>query len=193
MGSSIGSGTRIIGRIISEGDLEIGGHVEGTIEAAGELLIADGATVKSAEGDISGERVSVRGAVNGSIRGRAAVLLETGARVVGDLTAPSISIQPGALVRGRVETADTPSKPRSSVATATKAAPRPRAVAAPKPVKKAAPAKAKAPAPVMPKASSRAKKVTKKAAARKAVRSAPAPKVPALKKRAKRATKRSSR
>jgi len=48
----------------------------------------------------------VRGAVKGDLVGEHAVVLEDGARVVGDIRAPRVTIAQGALVRGYVQTAD---------------------------------------------------------------------------------------
>ncbi len=99
--STIGRGTVVRGSIHGEGDLEILGRVEGSVTVSGELAIGDGALVKS---DVSGRRVTVRGAVAGNVSATEAIVLEPGARVVGDLGAPQIGIRPGALVRGLVST-----------------------------------------------------------------------------------------
>jgi hypothetical protein len=48
----------------------------------------------------------VRGAVQGDLLGEEAVVLEDGARVVGDVRAPRVAIAQGALMRGEVQTAD---------------------------------------------------------------------------------------
>ena len=56
------------------------------------------------KGNVSGASVTVAGAVQGDVRASDAVLLERGARVVGDLTAPRIGVSTGALVRGLVRT-----------------------------------------------------------------------------------------
>jgi cytoskeletal protein CcmA (bactofilin family) len=99
--SNIGRGTTIRGSIRGEGDLEIQGRVEGSVVVTGELVIGEGALIKS---DVSGRRVVVRGAISGNVTANESVVLEAGARVVGDLGAPQIGIRPGALVRGNVST-----------------------------------------------------------------------------------------
>src|SRR6516164_3683434 len=99
--STIGRGTVVRGSVRGEGDLEILGRVEGSVAVSGELSIGEGALVRS---DVSGRRVTVRGAVAGNVSAAEAILLEPGARVVGDLGAPQIGIRPGALVRGLVST-----------------------------------------------------------------------------------------
>ncbi len=97
--------------------------------------------------DIRGRRLVVRGAVKGDLLGEQAILLEEGARVVGDVRAPRVAIAPGALVRGYVETGEGNGEPvrasRSAGAT------RPAPIAA-KPAPAAAPAKLPVSAPKEP-------------------------------------------
>src|SRR5687768_4455951 len=99
--SSIGKGTTVRGSVRGDGDLDIDGRVEGSVAVGGDLTIGETALIKS---DVSGRRVVVRGAVAGNVSGDESLVLERGARVVGDLSAPSIGIRPGALVRGNVST-----------------------------------------------------------------------------------------
>ncbi|KYF74429.1 hypothetical protein BE17_18080, partial [Sorangium cellulosum] len=99
--STIGPTTAIRGNVQGDGDLEILGRVEGSVVVNGDVTIGEGALIQS---DVRGRRVIVRGAVAGNVSGEEAVILEPGARVVGDLGAPQIGIQAGALVRGNVTT-----------------------------------------------------------------------------------------
>ncbi|MCQ6458717.1 bactofilin family protein, partial [Vibrio parahaemolyticus] len=70
---------------------------------------------------ISARRIVVRGAVKGDLVAEEAVILESGARVVGDLRAPRISIAQGGLVRGHVQTgAAGAARPRSASASASR-------------------------------------------------------------------------
>ncbi|HVK69360.1 MAG TPA: polymer-forming cytoskeletal protein [Polyangium sp.] len=157
--STIGRGTTIRGSIRGDGDLDLHGFVEGSVTVQGELLIGETALVKS---DVSGRRIIVRGAVAGNVSATELVVLEPGARVVGDIGAPQIGIRPGALVRGNVSTgaplpvralaataaAPAQAAPRGRAAPAPAAAPA-RPVAAP-PARAAAPAARPAPAPARP-------------------------------------------
>ena len=97
----VGQGIFLRGSIRGEGDLEIRGRIEGDVEVAGEVTIAEGALVKA---DVTARRITVRGAVAGNLTGEDGVRLEDGARVVGDLRGASIGISEGALVRGNVQT-----------------------------------------------------------------------------------------
>ena len=176
--SSISSKTVIRGRIVAEGPLEIHGHVEGHIEAQSDITIGDGALIKS---DVQGQRVVVAGAVAGNVRGAELVLLESGARVVGDLSAPSVGIRPGALVRGHIEagaqaTGARPSRARTETRKPEIRKPVPSARGSVKPTPPAAKSsrgKKAPPAPVIPRASGQAKKTGAKKRAE-----APAPVVP---------------
>lgn len=179
----IGRGTVIRGSVRGDGDVEIDGRVEGVVSVDGDLLISQTARIK-AQDEVSGARVSVWGAVAGSIRGSTAIVLEDGARVVGDLAAPSIGIRPGGLLRGHVSTGESAppravARPRAErrepPAPAREAASRTSAKAAPP--TKAAPTKG-APPPRIP-VTTRAQDIASKP---RGSRGAPAPVMPALKK-----------
>jgi cytoskeletal protein CcmA (bactofilin family) len=101
--SIIGRSTHIRGRVTGDVDLEVQGFVEGEIAVGGDVTIDAQGRVGAG---VRGRRVVVRGAVNGDLHGTEAVVLEDGARVVGDVRAPRIAIAPGALVRGFVETGE---------------------------------------------------------------------------------------
>ncbi|MGH7270839.1 MAG: bactofilin family protein, partial [Polyangiaceae bacterium] len=108
----IGRATRIHGRITGEVDLEIEGFVEGEITVRGDVTVASEGIVGA---PVRGRRVIVRGAVKGDLLGEEAVLLEEGARVLGDVRAPRIVIAPGALVRGYVQTGEDGASPNRAV------------------------------------------------------------------------------
>lgn len=200
--STISAGTTIRGRIQAESDLEVQGHIEGNVESAGNVTIAAGATLKS---NVTGRELSVAGAVKGDLRGSELLVLEEGARVVGDVSAPTIGIRPGALIRGRVETSDTPSAKGPSRA-ASRATTRTEERTAPTPVmpkagraaqkktaKKTTSRKSSAKKSSARRTTAAKKKATKKTASKRAKKAAPKPAMPALKKRTKKAAKRKSR
>ena len=93
------------------------------------VTLAEGALIRCEEADVRGADVRVAGAVAGNLSADSTLVLEAGARVVGDLAAPQIGIRPGALLRGRVDTGDAssaPSRPaRASRAASANAATRP--------------------------------------------------------------------
>ncbi len=182
----IGRTTRVRGRVTGDGDVEVQGFVEGEISVGGDVTVDAHGIVGAG---VRGRRLLVRGAVKGDLLGEESILLEQGARVVGDLRAPRVAIAPGAMVRGYVQTGDAdaggarahgapaaaaPSRPQHAAAAAPggRRARRPRrsgAVAAP--VKLAAPPPP-APAKVAPK--------PVPVASASATRRPPPPVVPAL-------------
>lgn len=99
--SVIGRGTVVRGNVRGEGDLDIQGRVEGDVNVEGDVTLGAEAVVR---GQVTAAQINVSGTVQGDLRGSQAVLIERGARVVGDLLAPRIGIAPGALVRGTVRT-----------------------------------------------------------------------------------------
>jgi cytoskeletal protein CcmA (bactofilin family) len=131
--SVIGAGTVVRGNVEGDGSLEIFGRVEGDVSMGGDVVVGETGAVR---GNVSGEKISVQGAVQGDLRGADAVLLERGAKVVGDLSAPRIGIANGALVRGTVRTEGEPALAANKRAAAAVLKP---AVFAPKPVAKTEP------------------------------------------------------
>jgi cytoskeletal protein CcmA (bactofilin family) len=123
--SLIGAGTSIRGNIHGSGSLEVFGRVDGDITIDGDVSVGNQAVI---HGRVSGARVTVSGSVQGDLHGTEAVLIEQGARVVGDLLAPRVGIENGALVRGHVRTegdisieAPPPRPPAAQSAAATRA------------------------------------------------------------------------
>lgn len=133
--SIIGRTTRIRGRVSGAVDLEVQGFVDGEIAVGGDVTIDTHGMVGAG---VQGKRLVVRGAVKGDLLGSEAVLLEDGARVVGDVRAPRVVIAPGALVRGFVDTGDA-GAPAARASRSTVAA-RPAAAPAHVPARAAAPA-----------------------------------------------------
>ncbi len=99
----IGRTTRVRGRLAGAEGVEVQGFVEGEIAVAGDVTVDTHGMVSAG---VRGRRLLVRGAVKGDLVGDEAVLLEEGARVVGDVRAPRVAIAPGALVRGHVQTGE---------------------------------------------------------------------------------------
>jgi cytoskeletal protein CcmA (bactofilin family) len=141
--TTIGRSSRVRGRIVGAADLEVLGYVEGEISVDGDVTI-DATGIVGAS--VQGRKLVVRGAVKGDLTGEEAVLLEEGARVVGDVRAPRVAIAQGALVRGYVQTGEAGAAPRAAGRAHAAASPRATAAGAahpkaapPPPAAKAAP------------------------------------------------------
>ncbi|HEY4014227.1 MAG TPA: polymer-forming cytoskeletal protein [Polyangiaceae bacterium] len=171
--SVIGRATRVHGRVTGGGDLEVDGFVDGEVAVEGDVTVDAHGMVGAG---VRGRRVVVRGAVKGDLVGEEAVLLEEGARVVGDVRAPRVAIASGALVRGFVETGDSNGVPAKVARPQVAARVAPPVASAPKPAAAAAPVATVASKP------SSAPSGVNNSSANAGPRRPPPPVVPALKK-----------
>ena len=93
--SIISSDLLVQGTLVSQGDMQIDGTVEGDIRSV-TLMIGTGATVK---GEIVAEEVVIRGRVEGRIRARR-VQLDASAVVIGDILQEQLTVAAGATFEG---------------------------------------------------------------------------------------------
>jgi cytoskeletal protein CcmA (bactofilin family) len=91
------------GSIVSEGEVQLDGKVEGDVRAS-TLTIGEEATVK---GEVISENVVIRGRVEGSVRARQVQLAST-ARVEGDVIHASLAIESGAYFDGHCKRSSDP-------------------------------------------------------------------------------------
>ncbi|MDZ4759733.1 MAG: polymer-forming cytoskeletal protein [Alphaproteobacteria bacterium] len=101
--SLISADVKMKGSIVSQGEVQIDGHIEGDVRASA-LTIGDTGAVK---GEVVAESIVVRGTVEGRIRARK-VQLCTGAKVRGDIFHASLAIEPNAIFEGAVKHAQDP-------------------------------------------------------------------------------------
>jgi len=101
--SIISADVKMTGSIVSQGEIDINGQIEGDVRASA-LTIGETGAVK---GEVVAESVTVRGTVEGRIRGRK-VQLCTGAKVRGDIFHASLAIEPNAIFEGAVKHAQDP-------------------------------------------------------------------------------------
>jgi cytoskeletal protein CcmA (bactofilin family) len=181
----IGKSTRVRGRVHGPGDIEVQGFVDGEIAVTGDVTVALHGMVGAG---VKGRRLVVRGAVKGDLVGDEAILLEDGARVVGDVRAPRVAIGVGALVRGYVETGEPGAAPTRQARPQAAARPAPAATThtperarepahAPTPT----PARAHAPAPAAAKVVAPPARASASASNHSGPRRPPPPVVPVLK------------
>ena len=89
------------GDLHSQGDLQIDGKVDGDIHSE-TLTVGRGALVN---GSIYGGHVRIAGTVNGEITARTVELLST-ARMTGDISHDSLSVEAGAYIQGTCKRVD---------------------------------------------------------------------------------------
>lgn len=78
-------------------NLRINGTFEGSLNTRGNLTIGENAAVKA---DIKGENIVIAGEVTGDITALNALRLVPPARVIGDIDAPTLQIDKGAILQG---------------------------------------------------------------------------------------------
>lgn len=93
--SIISASLRIVGNMVSDGDIQVDGTVDGDIQSR-SLTVSHGAAVN---GGIAAETVRIDGAVTGHITA-SNVMLGSTARVMGDIIHASLVIEAGAFLEG---------------------------------------------------------------------------------------------
>jgi len=101
--SVIGPDLTIQGNLISTGEIQVDGEIEGDIHGT-HVLIGQKARI---QGAVNAEEVVVRGHVMGSVRGRK-IMLQSTSHVEGDVHHQSISIEQGAYFEGKSRRSDDP-------------------------------------------------------------------------------------
>lgn len=95
--SIISASLRIVGDLVSEGDVQVDGVIEGDVNAR-SLTVSEGAAVR---GQITAQKVVIRGEVQGQITADAVSLGRT-ARVIGDILHNDLAVESGAFLEGHV-------------------------------------------------------------------------------------------
>lgn len=90
----------IRGHLTGNEPLLVEGRIEGAIALTEHLTVANSGVV---EADIDVETLTIHGAVKGEIRATSNVMIGAQARVVGNVRAPRVVIEEGALFKGRIE------------------------------------------------------------------------------------------
>jgi cytoskeletal protein CcmA (bactofilin family) len=92
----LGAGTRLEGKLSSQGHVRIEGMVAGDVLAQGRVAVTEQASV---EGDVFGEVVTVAGYVRGNIVARGVAVTRTG-RVLGALRLERLATEEGCFLQG---------------------------------------------------------------------------------------------
>jgi cytoskeletal protein CcmA (bactofilin family) len=127
----------LIGELHIDGDVRLGGTVEGQVEATGDVEIDDEAKVTAS---LAGRDVNIRGHVRGHVTARKRLTVAKSGSLNGDVRVARLVIQDGAAFSGNV----------SMGAAAVEAAPKPQPVAAPAPQPATAEPQSAAPQPAAP-------------------------------------------
>ena len=95
--SVINKGLKVVGNLVSDGEIVVSGTVEGDISSA-TLIVNEGATVK---GTIVVGSATLLGRIEGEVQSRAVRIAATG-QVIGDVKYETMAIEEGAEIEGRI-------------------------------------------------------------------------------------------
>jgi cytoskeletal protein CcmA (bactofilin family) len=101
--SVIGADLTIIGNLISRGEVQVDGEVQGDLHGT-NIVIGERARIT---GSVIAEEIVVRGHIMGSVRGRR-VMLQSSSHVEGDIFHSSLAIEQGAFFEGKSRRSDDP-------------------------------------------------------------------------------------
>ena len=94
----IGAGTTVRGDIIATKSLRIDGNLIGNIKDVANVIVGENAQVK---GNITANYVVIDGVVEGNITATDSIELLTKSKVTGDITTTVLSINEGAVFKGK--------------------------------------------------------------------------------------------
>jgi cytoskeletal protein CcmA (bactofilin family) len=98
-GVTLGPRDRLIGELHIDGDVRLGGTVQGEIHATGNVDVDDEAKVNAS---LEGSDVSIRGHVSGPVTARKRLVVARSGSLTGDVRVARLVIQDGASFSGNV-------------------------------------------------------------------------------------------
>jgi cytoskeletal protein CcmA (bactofilin family) len=111
----LGRGVRLEGKLTFSGTVRIDATFQGSIVTDGVLVVGDQAKV---DADIACGTVVIEGEVNGNVTAKEAVELRHTARVRGDVEAPALTVERGAIFEGASRRPAGSASPRAGKAAA---------------------------------------------------------------------------
>lgn len=93
--SIISADLSITGDLVSQGEIQVDGTIEGDIECRSLIIGVNG----SVTGEVTADDVRIHGSVSGQVRAKSVYLAST-SHMVGDIIHESLAIEPGAFMEG---------------------------------------------------------------------------------------------
>lgn len=94
----IGSGVKVKGSLVSEGDINIDGEVKGSIKTTGNLVVGVNGLI---EANVSARNVRIGGHLIGNIKSENETVIEGTGKVKGNVHTATLAIEHGALFAGQ--------------------------------------------------------------------------------------------
>ncbi len=101
----IGKGTKIIGDLMTQGNIRIDGEVNGNITSKSKVALGSGSILK---GNLVSSNAEVEGEVTGNIFIAELLILKANAIVNGDVSALRMITEPGAKINGQCKIGEAP-------------------------------------------------------------------------------------
>jgi cytoskeletal protein CcmA (bactofilin family) len=99
--SYLGKGSWIVGELLFQGSARIDGEVEGAVSASDSITVGQSSVII---GTIEAAEVIIEGKVKGDIVASRRVVITASAQTSGDVSAPILAMQAGAVIRGYFST-----------------------------------------------------------------------------------------
>jgi cytoskeletal protein CcmA (bactofilin family) len=100
--SILASGLELTGDVTVTGMVRIDGVINGSVSGSGEVLVGSAGEVR---GDIHAARITIAGKLRGEAVATGGVTVGSRGLVEGNIRAPSLKVEEGAVLRGRLEVA----------------------------------------------------------------------------------------
>ncbi|MBD0831189.1 bactofilin family protein [Aestuariibaculum sediminum] len=117
----ISQGTKLVGDLISEGDMRIDGIIEGNITTKGKVVVGKGGFVK---GTLQGTDAYFEGKFSGKLALTGTLTLKNSAVIEGEVSVAKLAVEPGAafnvtcLMKGSVKEINSGQQSKSAEKTA---------------------------------------------------------------------------
>ncbi len=98
MPSIVSAGLQVNGNMVSDGDIQIEGTIEGDVKSRTLIIGAEGLV----KGSIVADEVTINGMVEGKIKAKAVILHEN-SQVIGDITHDLLTVLAGARIEGSLK------------------------------------------------------------------------------------------
>lgn len=99
----IAQGVRVEGDFVSQGSISIQGEVIGSVKTDADLEVGETAKI---EASVSARNARIAGEIKGNVEVQERLDLLASARVLGDIAAQMLSIEPGASISGKLVVGD---------------------------------------------------------------------------------------
>ena len=94
----IASGTKLVGDLVSSGDVRVDGQLNGSIKTHGRLVLGESGVI---DGQISCQSAIVGGQIKAKIITKDLLTLKSTAKLSGEIEAGQLAIEPGAMFSGK--------------------------------------------------------------------------------------------